>query len=66
MCNSSVSRRKLKVYSGRHTGSYKARPYIRLCGDYLQQMNFSIGDFVEIQIEHSRIVIQKIEPKDFP
>lgn len=53
--------RKLKVYQGHHSGSYKPQPYIRLCGEYLRQMNFHIGDVVEIQIEHSKIVITKKE-----
>lgn len=53
-------KRILKVYRGDH-GSYpyKPRPYIRLCGDYLQQMNFKIGDIVEVEVMNSQIVITK-------
>ena len=44
-----MSVRKLKVYRGHNNQSYKPQPLIRLCGDYLARLGFTIGDYVEIR-----------------
>jgi hypothetical protein len=53
--------RRLKVYCGYHGTSTKKRPYIRLCGDYLDKMDFKIGDHVEIVMEPNCIYISKVQ-----
>ena len=58
-----VNKRQLKIYYGYHGNSDKKRPYIRLCGDYLSQMDFKIGDEIEITMEQNRILISKLQQK---
>ncbi len=55
-CNS----RRLKVYYGHH-GNYRRHPVIRLGGNYLEKMNFKVGDFIDIYIEENKIVIVRQE-----
>ena len=58
--NAAKNKRRLKIYYGYHGNSNKKRPYIRLCGDYLSQMDFKIGDEIEITMEQNCISISKI------
>ena len=53
-------KRTLKVYYGYHCGSYKRHPVIRLGGKYLANMDFKVGDVIEITIESGHIRIEKI------
>jgi hypothetical protein len=59
--NEAINKRRLKVYYGYHSNSVKKRPYIRLCGDYLSQMDYKIGDAVDITIHKECITITKIQ-----
>ena len=61
--SAAVNTRRLKIYYGYHGNSNKKRPYIRLCGDYLSQMDFKIGDEIEITIDQNRILISKLQQK---
>ncbi len=56
-------KRFLKIYYSHHGNSYKPRPFIRLCGDYLFDFNFRIGDTVEVKIEKECITITKVTTK---
>lgn len=40
----------------------KRRPLIRLCGDWIEQMGFKIGDTVIITIQQNAIAIAKDLP----
>ena len=57
--NGSV-KRFYKVYYGHYTHSNERHPLIRLKGKYLNDLNFKIGDVIEITFEDNRIVIQKV------
>lgn len=59
--NGTIRKRRLKIYCGYHSNSDKQRPVIRLCGDYLSNMDFKIGDSVEITIHKECITITKIQ-----
>ena len=56
----SKNTRRLKVYYGHHSNSYKQHPVIRLAGKYLTKLDFKIGDMVEITLEQGRISIVKL------
>ncbi len=56
----SAKKRKLKVYYGHHSNSYKQHPVIRLAGHYLTKFDFKIGDMVEIIGENQKITITKL------
>jgi hypothetical protein len=58
--NEVIKKRRLKVYYGHHGSSYKQHPVIRLAGKYLANLDFKIGDTVEISMELGRISITKI------
>jgi len=53
-------KRTMKVYYGHHSHSYGQHPVIRLGGKYLANMDFKIGDTIEIIIELGRISITKL------
>jgi hypothetical protein len=58
--NTSITKRRLKVYYGHHGNSYRQHPVIRLAGKYLSKLDFKIGDTVEITMELGRISIEKL------
>ena len=55
-----ASKRLYKVYYGNYTYSNERHPLIRLKGKYLADLNFKIGDVIEITFEDNRIVIEKV------
>jgi hypothetical protein len=57
--NNSV-KRMYKVYYGNYTYTNERHPLIRLKGKYLNDLNFKIGDVIEITFEDNRIVIEKL------
>ena len=63
--NSSISRRDkthrkmLKVYYRYYAGDKKPHPYIRLAGKQLDQLDFKIGDVVEVISTTGKILIRK-------
>ena len=59
--NQTARKRVLKICYGYHSNSDKKRPFIRLCGDYLSQMDFKIGDKVEVTITKNRITITNLQ-----
>ena len=59
--NEATGKRRLKIYCGYHSNSHKKRPVIRLCGDYLDKMDFKIGEMVDITIYKECITITKIQ-----
>ena len=55
--------RKLKVYSTLG----KPAPKICLQGKWVEEVGFSIGDYIEVVIDDNRVIITKItEPKKLP
>lgn len=54
-------KRILKVCYGYHRCSNRKHPVINLGGFYLSQMDFKVGDIVEVVIEKGQIVIKKKE-----
>jgi hypothetical protein len=54
------SKRYYKVYYGNYTYTNERHPLIRLKGKYLNDINFNIGDVIEITFEDNRIVIEKV------
>lgn len=54
-----TSKRFLKVYYRHYEHSNKPHPVIRLAGIYLSQLDFKIGDKIEVSTEPGRIVITK-------
>jgi len=50
--------RKLKVYYGYLSNSYKRIPMIRVSGKYLAQSGFRIGTMIELTISEKCIVIK--------
>jgi len=58
-CNGS-SKRLYKVYYGNYTYTNERHPLIRLKGKYLNDLNFKIGDVIEITFEDNRILIEKV------
>lgn len=57
--NNPVKKRRLKIYYGHHSNSYKQHPVIRIAGKYLSPFDFKIGDQVEVTLEAGRILITK-------
>ena len=53
-------KRLYKVYYGNYTYTNERHPLIRLEGKYLTDINFKIGDVIEITFEDNRIVIEKV------
>lgn len=53
-------RRTYKVYYGNYPYTNERHPLIRLKGKYLSNLNFKIGDSLEITFEKKRIVIEKV------
>lgn len=51
--------RELKVYYGFTQRKYRKIPVIRLAGDYLTAIGFSIGDKVTIELETHKVIITK-------
>jgi len=49
-----------KVYYGNYTYTNELHPMIRLKGKYLNELNFKIGDVIEITFEDNRIIIEKV------
>lgn len=58
--NTPLKKRRLKIYYGHHGNSYKQHPVIRLAGKYLSNLDFKIGDTIEITMELGRISIAKL------
>lgn len=56
-------KRLYKVYYGNYTYTNERHPLIRLKGKYLHDLNFKIGDIIEIVFEESIITIKRIESK---
>lgn len=56
--------RQLKIYYSYHSRSCKRLPMIRLCGHYLEKMDFKIGDRIEITVEKNEISIRKVLPSE--
>ena len=58
-----LRRRKLrKIYYGHYDyerGTNAFYPVIRIGGKYLAEYGFSIGDAIEVEIQHGRITITK-------
>jgi hypothetical protein len=59
----SKNTRRLKVYYGHHSNSYKPHPYIRLAGKYLTMFDFKIGDFIELDLDDGLIIITRVRPE---
>ena len=59
--NEEIKRRRLKITYSYHGKSFKKRPFIRLCGDYLSKMDFKIGDRVDITVFKDSILITKTQ-----
>jgi toxic protein SymE len=59
-----MAARKLKVYSKHRplSSSYNGRivPELRLCGVWLEQSGFKIGDQVQITIRDQEIIIKPL------
>lgn len=55
------SKRTYKVYYGNYPYTNERHPLIRLKGKYLNELNFKIGDVLEITFERKRIVIEKLD-----
>lgn len=55
-----TKKRALKIYYGHHSHSYEPHPVIRLAGLYLSEMDFKIGDKIEVTIEREQIRIVKL------
>ncbi|HKR03958.1 MAG TPA: SymE family type I addiction module toxin [Bacteroidia bacterium] len=58
--SSNSSKRFYKVYYGNYTYTNERHPLIRLKGKYLNDLNFKIGDVIEITFEDNRIIIEKV------
>ena len=61
--NGAIKKRRLKVYYGHHSHTYRPHPVIHLAGKYLSKLDFEIGDTIEISMELGRISIVKL-PKE--
>jgi len=59
-----IIKRRLKIYYGHHSNSYARHPVIRIAGKYLAQLNFKIGDQIEVSIEQNQIRIRKVLPSE--
>lgn len=63
-----ASKRHLKVYRGhylrKHRRIFIPHPVIRLSGLYLVNLNFQIGDTIEICAEYGVITIIKVNPEN--
>jgi hypothetical protein len=62
--NSRFSKRLLKVYYNHYPEAKKPHAVIRLAGFYLSELNFQIGDSIEVLAEPGKIVITKMEEKE--
>ena len=58
--NGNGKKRLYKVYYGNYAYTNERHPLIRLKGKYLNELNFKIGDVIEITFEDNRIVIEKV------
>ncbi len=56
--------RVLKIYYSHHASSNKRIPMILLRGCYLANMNFKIGDMIEVRVEKNEISIRKVLPSE--
>ena len=54
--------RKLKVYSTLG----KPAPKICLQGKWVEEVGFSIGDYIEVVIDDNQMIITKVEPSKVP
>lgn len=55
-----VKNRKMTVY--KTTGTrYQKIPQIKMQGDWLEKVGFSIGDHIQIACRRNRLIITKIE-----
>jgi toxic protein SymE len=52
--------RRLKVYQSHHK-NYEPVPEIKLKGRWLQELGFSIGTMIEIQIIENKLLIKQID-----
>lgn len=57
--NDKVKIRRLKIQYGNYANSYRRFPVIRLAGHWLSNMDFQIGDSIEIKIEKGQLLILK-------
>lgn len=53
-----------KVQYSHYNKSYEQHPVIRLAGNYLDRMDFKIGDAIEVQIEKGYILITKVTSQE--
>jgi len=64
--NNVRAKRIRKVYYGHYAHrSHWANtiyPVIRIGGKYLTELNFQVGDAIEVTFEHNKITIAKIAP----
>ena len=58
--DSTIKKRRMKVYYGHNSSSYKRHPVIRLAGKYLSNLDFKIGDTIEITLGMGSISITKL------
>ena len=57
--------RSMKVYEGSGR-TYKAIPLIRLQGEWLKELGFTIGSPVNVKCEEDRLVITRIKKDPEP
>ena len=55
-----ISKRYLKVYYFHNGFPYIPIPVIRLGGKYLSNLDFKIGDTIEVVLETGKIVMSKV------
>ena len=61
------SRKRIrKVYYGQYPKAAKRHPVIHIEGKYLAQLNFHIGDHIEIALHHGQIIITKVNRETNP
>lgn len=58
------STRRLKVYYSCIGKAFKQTPMIRLCGCYLANMDFKIGDRIDVTVGKNEISIRKVLPSE--
>ena len=51
--------RNMTVYKATDS-HYRGIPQIKMQGDWLQKMGFSIGDNIQVKCEKNRIIISKV------
>ena len=64
MGESETKTRSLKIYYAHHGNSYERHPVIRLAGKYLAEMDFQIGDRIEVTMQKNEICIRKVLPSE--